>query len=58
MPGAHSHKVRLVGTDGQEQPIIFDIESEGVHLLSQKAQVSFVGASLHLVCDNFVSIIL
>lgn len=40
MPQVHSHKVRLVGVDGQEQPVIFDIESEGVHLLNQKSQVS------------------
>lgn len=40
MPGAHSHKVRLVGIDGQEQPVIFEIETEGVHLLSHKSQVS------------------
>ena len=40
MPALHSHKVRLVGVDGQEQPVLFDIETEGVHLLSKKAEVS------------------
>lgn len=40
MPKLHSHKVRLVGVDGQEQPVLFDIESEGVHLFSKKAEVS------------------
>ncbi|KAL0029937.1 hypothetical protein WJX77_008395 [Trebouxia sp. C0004] len=38
MPKVQSHKVSLVGVDGQEQAVIFDIETEGVHLLSQKAQ--------------------
>ena len=41
----HSHKIRLVGVDGQEQSVIFNIESEGVHLLTQKAQVSLAHAS-------------
>jgi len=40
MPKVQSHKVKLVGVDGQEQAVILDIETEGVHLLSQKAQVS------------------
>lgn len=39
MPKVHSHKVKLVGVDGQEQAVVFDIETEGVHLLNQKAQV-------------------
>ncbi|KAA6423480.1 MAG: hypothetical protein FRX49_06540 [Trebouxia sp. A1-2] len=38
MPRVQSHKVKLVGVDGQEQAVILDIETEGVHLLSQKAQ--------------------
>lgn len=50
MPQVHSHKVRLVGVDGQEQPVIFDIESEGVHLLNQNAQVSLWCAIMCLAC--------
>lgn len=37
-----SHLVRLVGTDNQEQAVLFDIESAGVHLSSEKGQVSRV----------------
>lgn len=40
MPKLHSHRVKLVGVDGQEQAVIFDIEAEGVHLLTKNAQVS------------------
>ncbi len=45
MQKVQSHKVKLVGVDGQEQAVILDIETEGVHLLSQKAQVSLRHAS-------------
>ena len=50
MPQIQSHKVRLVGVDGQEQSVIFDIESEGVHLLSQKAQVSLAQCQSGYAC--------
>ena len=40
MPKGQSHLVRLVGTDNQEQAVLFDIESTGVHLSSEKGQVN------------------
>lgn len=52
MPQVHSHKVRLVGVDGQEQSVTFEIETEGVHLLNQKAQVSMQWANLDPVRDT------
>lgn len=45
MAKQHSHLVRLVGTDGQEQAVIFVIEGAGVHLTTEKAQVSVVRPS-------------
>lgn len=34
-----SHLVKLVGTDNQEQAVLLNIESAGVHLTSEKGQV-------------------
>ena len=54
MPQVNSHKVRLVGVDGQEQSVIFEVETEGVHLLNQKAQVSLWCANFDPVSETYI----